>query len=371
MEVCSAKENAKVAGEKKKLFRRRKYVCSDTKCGCVCACVTITAILIMIMILSSWAQTFSAKKFTNVEYEANGIKLHAYLAKPASPKNNTPAVIIFHTWSGISEVATYFADRLAEEGYYAIAPDLFRGVASKSNNIIANILMVLFTPQGNIDQDAEAAWEYVKSLPNVDKDRIASGPGFCFGGSQSLIFASRHSVAATVTCYGTYITELDEPGSKAWGKLKSGGPVLGIYGQEDTRPKPDEAKQFAAALKVNKIDHNVTIYEGVGHGFITPESYKDSNHEHHQTTKTAWNQIEGFLRRAFDKSNGVSRRSLSARENTEAKPYKVPLDVSLYHRFSCALKCSQDYFTHTGHWNAENLEPHASVQNVDFDKKQV
>ena len=62
----------------------------------------------MILILSSWAQTFSAKKFTNIEYEANGIKLHAYLAKPASPKNNTPAVIIFHTWQGISEVATLF-----------------------------------------------------------------------------------------------------------------------------------------------------------------------------------------------------------------------------------------------------------------------
>ena len=73
-------------------------------------------------------------------------------------------------------------------------------------------------------------------------------------------------------------------------------------------------------------------------------------------------------RRAFEKSSGVSRRSLSARENAEAKPYRVPLRVSLYHRFSCALKCSQDYFTHTGHWNTEKLESHASVQNIDSDK---
>ena len=362
----SAPKNAKVAGEKKGFFRRRKYVCSDTKCGCACACLTISLILVLILILSSWAQTFSAKKFTNVEYEANGIKLHAYLAKPASPKNNTPAVIIFHTWQGMAEVVTFFADRLAQQGYYAIAPDLFRGVASESNNFLANILMVLFTPQANMNNDAEAAWEYVTSISNVDKNRIASGPGFCFGGSQSLIFASRHSVAATVTCYGTYISELDDPGSEAWGKLKSGGPVLGIYGEEDTRPKPDEAKQFAAALTANKIDHNVTIYEGVGHGFITPESYKDTKHNHHKTTKTAWNQIEGFLRSAFAKSSGGSRRALSIRDDGEVKPYEVPLHVSLYHRFACALKCSQDYFTHTGHWDDRKiLESQASVQNVE------
>ena len=81
--------------------------------------------------------------------------------------------------------------------------------------------------------------------------------------------------------------------------------MLGIYGQEDTRPKPDEAKQFAAALKVNKIDHNVTIYEGVGHGFITPESYKDKPRSP-PNNKNGMESNRGLLRRAFEKSNGVA-----------------------------------------------------------------
>ena len=183
-------------------------------------------------------------KFTNVKYDVDGTTLHAYLATPANPTKNTPAAILFHAWNGMSEEVTYFADRLAEEGYYAIAPDLFRNTATTGTNILWNILTVLTVSETRMDADSDAAFKYLKSIQDVDETRISSGPGFCFGGSQSLKFAARHKLAATVTCYGTYIRELQDADAAAWGKLKEGGgPILGIYGMDDTSPSPEQAKK--------------------------------------------------------------------------------------------------------------------------------
>lgn len=174
-----------------------------------------------------------------------------------------------------------------------------------------------------------------------------------------MIFSSRHLVAATVTCYGTYIKELADPDSEAWGKLldQSAGPVLGIYGEEDSSPSPDDARKFSAALKENGLAHNVTIYPSVGHGFITPEAHKDSEAKDHDTTVDAWQEIETFLAGALDNNSMAERRRFSGGDKiplavNEAKaPHVVPFLMGLRHRLECAVKCASDHFTHTGHWH--------------------
>lgn len=366
MEVSVEKEPKK--DQKLPFFRKRKYYCCDTKLGCCCCCVSTPFILLFVFlllaILSAWGQTFPATKFTNIKYEVDGVELHAYLATPKSPTNSTPAVVVFHAWNGMSEEATYFADRLAEDGYYAIAPDLFRGVAAEGTNIVWNILTVLTTSQNRMDNDSDAALSYLKGLTNVDDSRISSGPGFCFGGSQSLVFASRHKMAATVTCYGTYIKELHDADSSAWGKLKEGGPVQGIYGEQDTSPGPDDAKKFGEALQKNGMNYNISMYSDVGHGFITPEAHReDSEDPTHKQAVLAWNEIEQFLSRAF--ANVNRKRELMNRKNEDAialfeeessPPHIVPFHVSLQHRFECAYKCAKDHFTHTGHWHKQLLK---------------
>merc|ERR1719353_395645 len=90
------------------------------------------------------------------------------------------------------------------EDIAVLVPDLFRGVASPGDNVVFNIYHNLFS--GNVDQkqmdaDAEAALAWVKAKPEVDANVVFSGPGFCFGGSQSLLFAMRHEVSATITLY--------------------------------------------------------------------------------------------------------------------------------------------------------------------------
>ena len=361
MEVDDASTTPKNAS----FFRKRKYLCCDTKCGCCCCCsATTPLVLIVLFILIAWGQTFPVTKFTNIEYEVNGVTLHAYLATPESPKKGAPAAILFHAWNGVSEDVTFFADELAKQGYYSIAPDLYRGTASKNDNIVWNILATLTTSQNRMDDDSDAALAHLQSIANVDPNKISSGPGFCAGGTQSLIFASRHAVAATVTCYGSYVKELaKDADSSAWGKLKEGGPVLGIFGEDDTRPSPKDANDFGDALVKNKMMHNITIYKGVSHGFIKAKTFQDSAETGHQTNVNAWGQIEQFLAAAFQKIATTPQRALNGNANdgnvppslavVATAPHIVPFRVSLYHRFACAFKCASDHWTKKGHWVQE------------------
>ena len=112
-----------------------------------------------------------------------------------------------------------------------------------------------------MNADADAALGYLQSRDDVNASHVVSGPGFCFGGAQSIIFATRHPTAATVTCYGSNIRNFANADSSNWGYLGS-SPVLGIYGELDTRPAPAEAEAFGAALEKRGAAVNVSIYDG-------------------------------------------------------------------------------------------------------------
>ena len=87
----------------------------------------ITGLVIGIAIGAAAGQTFSAGKFSNLIIEGeNKQKIHTYVAEPQGfneqQKRLTkyPVAILFHAWNGLSEDITYFADKLAAHGYYAI-----------------------------------------------------------------------------------------------------------------------------------------------------------------------------------------------------------------------------------------------------------
>lgn len=246
---------------------KRRYGFCDTKCCCCCGVCGLVALLAVVALAAFIGATFGAvwpaTDFTNTEYPGpDGTTLHAYVAAPTlAAGQNAPAAIVFHAWNGMSEEPVYFADRLAEAGYFAIAPDLFRNVASDEGNILRNIVNVINADQEQMNADADAALGYLQSRDDVNASHVVSGPGFCFGGAQSIIFATRHPTAATVTCYGSNIRNFANADSSNWGYLGS-SPVLGIYGELDTRPAPAEAEAFGAALEKRGAAVNVSIYDG-------------------------------------------------------------------------------------------------------------
>lgn len=127
-----------------------------------------------------------------------------------------------------------------------------------------------------MDEDLDAAIEYLLNLGYVDETRIFSGPGFCFGGDQALELSKRRAFVGTVTLYGPSIADLQDPTSDNWGLLGvDGTPILGIYGEQDVIPSAEQAKGFQQAMEDRGMTHTVTIYEGVSHGFVNPQTHQN------------------------------------------------------------------------------------------------
>jgi carboxymethylenebutenolidase len=115
--------------------------------------------------------------------------------------------------------------------------------------------------------------------------------GFCFGGTQAMQLGIRNPhLAANVIFYGSgLVTDPNQLGS-----LGANGPVLGIFGEQDSSIPLDKVYGFEQALQDLGILYRVSIYPGVGHAFVTPESLSVPG-----AAQDAWNEMLGFLDEAL------------------------------------------------------------------------
>jgi carboxymethylenebutenolidase len=195
-----------------------------------------------------------------------------------------PAVVMVHEWWGLNRDTTLLADALAKKGYVVLAADAFRGSVAKTADEARK--QVTSTPREEIAADLDAALDFVRSLPQVDAERVAS-LGFCFGGTQSMWMGTRNpELAAVVIFYGG--GPIQEAGQL--GSMKAAGPVLGIYGEEDRGIPVEQVRTFEKALDSKGVENTITIYPGVGHAFVKSNSYQNG-----AQAEQAWNQMVEFL----------------------------------------------------------------------------
>ena len=221
--------------------------------------------------------------FANVTYSSqDGLTLLGYLARPEGD-GPFPAVLMLHEWWGLNEGITELADALAEQGYIVFVPDAYRG--RLATQIPLALYLRLSTPDAKIHADLDAGLDYLRGLADVDPARVAT-VGFCFGGEQSLQMSLRRpdDLAATVMLYGSLVTE-----AARLGPLRD-QPFLGIFGATDAQIPVSEVRAFEAALNSLNAPATITIYEGVGHAFVTERNYNQPG-----AAGEAWQQISDFL----------------------------------------------------------------------------
>lgn len=215
----------------------------------------------------------------------NGPEIRAYVARPNAPGPH-PAVIMIHEFWGLKPEIIGKADALAQEGYVVVAPDLFRGITTSW--IPRAIFNVISNPSAQVDGDLDAAFQWLASQPDVQADRIAV-MGFCFGGGTAIRYAVAHpNVAATVVFYGTPVTDPE--------RLKNlRGPVLGIFGGADASIPLSTVNAFQAGLKTAGVQHQISVYEGQPHAFVTDiEAIRQGGAQ-----GRAWEEFVRFLDQAL------------------------------------------------------------------------
>jgi carboxymethylenebutenolidase len=238
-----------------------------------------------IVALASTAWAVSVRTET-ITFRSGDETLSAYLAVPDSGGPH-PAVVLIHEWWGLNDWVKEQAQKFAQEGYMALAVDLYRGKVAYDPNLAYELSRGL--PQDQATRDLRAAFDYLASRPDVRHDKIGS-VGWCMGGGFSLLLAVHEpKLGACVVNYGSMPTGKDEI-------QRIQAPVLGNFGAEDRGIPPSVVEAFEGAMKAAQKSIDVKIYDGAGHAFENPNNklgYREA------AANDAWARTLAFLNRTL------------------------------------------------------------------------
>jgi carboxymethylenebutenolidase len=195
-----------------------------------------------------------------------------YEARPASGSNHPIVLVMSEIW-GVHEWVKDCTRRFAKQGYYALAPELFQreGGVGQLTDIQAILKIVLAVPRKQVLGDVQAAGEFAKTRPGVRADRIGV-TGWCWGGSTVYQVAGTNpDIKAAVAWYGPPARPYPDSPNPVTGFDMAKNitmPFLGLYGEEDKGPSPDDAKKLIEMVKQVNKNAEIMIYPGAGHGFF-------------------------------------------------------------------------------------------------------
>lgn len=241
----------------------------------------IKAAYVLWILLCSVTLSFAADGKT-VSYKSGDETVQALLYTPVG-KGPFPGIIVIHEWWGLNDWVKDQASKLADQGYAALAIDLYRGKVATTPDMAHEIMRGV--PEDRAKRDLHAAFEFLQSQPTVKKDRIGA-IGWCMGGGYSLDVALQEpTLAADVINYGHLATD-----PEALKKISA--PILGLFGGQDRGITPDDVHKFETAMKQAGKKIDVRIYDDAGHGFENP-----SNKDGYRAADAAdtWKRTVEFL----------------------------------------------------------------------------
>ena len=205
----------------------------------------------------------------------------AYLSLPKGIQPPLPALVVIHEWWGLNPHIMHWADRLAAEGYAAVAVDLYGGkVASEPAQAMK--LMKAVDPE-KAKQRLLAAYGFLENDARVKASRRGS-IGWCFGGKWSLELAlAAPDLDAAVVYYGHVTTD-----AKRLAALNA--PLLAVFGNQDESIPPATVDAFEKALNEAGAQARVLRYDAP-HAFANPSSARYVN----DAASDAYGQVRKFL----------------------------------------------------------------------------
>lgn len=222
---------------------------------------------------------------------SQGDTMPAWHARPKVAAGDLPVVIVVQEIFGVHEHIRDLCRRLAQEGYLAIAPELY--FRQGDPNDYADIPTLLTGLVNNVpdaqvlaDLDHVASWA---ARNGGDPHRLMV-TGFCWGGRITWLYAAHNpQLKAAVAWYGKLTGEksLNSPKHPVDIATDLNAPVLGLYGGEDTGIPLESVETMRQALRAANASAEIVVYPEAGHAFNA--DYRPSYHP--ESASDGWQRM--------------------------------------------------------------------------------
>lgn len=211
------------------------------------------------------------------------VQLAGYLARPdGSVTGSLPGVVVIHEIYGLNENIKDIARRFADEGYVALAVDLFAG----RNRTVCMFRFLGGMLLNSLDHvgihDLKAALSFLGDQPDVDKARLGA-IGYCLGGSFAIAWACTDQRLKAIAPYYSF-------NPRPIKAVERSCAVVGSFPEHDfTR---NQGKKLDEALDTYKVEHDIKIYPDAKHSFFND---KGENYNA-DAAKDSWQRVLGFFK---------------------------------------------------------------------------
>ena len=226
-----------------------------------------------------------------VDIKGDSVSVSGYLAIP--PGGTGPGILLMHAWWGLNDFFKSLADRLANEGFVVLAPDLYDGKTTSEIDGAKELITALDSRYMEAIKQEEAALDYLRKHPALSSNRVGA-IGFSMGaGYAAWLAALRREVAAVVLIYGGsdvgfYVSS--EHGPDYANQTEAA--FLGHFAEGDEWEPDEGVRQLEAQLKAAGRDATFHFYSGVGHWFMEsnrPDVYNP------EAADLAWERTVSFF----------------------------------------------------------------------------
>jgi carboxymethylenebutenolidase len=220
----------------------------------------------------------------NVSFPSNGNEAHGYLAVPGS--GSGPGVIVIQEWWGLDDHIAGIADRLAGEGFVALAPDLYGGKVAHDTDEAGKFMSEL--PVDAAARDLGGAVDFLLNHDDVSSQTVGT-IGFCMGGGFVLLLAAQQGekISAAVPFYGVG-PQIPDSFTDIAAKIQ------GHYAEQDAFYPVEEARKQEEQLRRETKADVEFFYYPAGHAFHNDGDALGTYNE--ECAKQAWSRAVEFLK---------------------------------------------------------------------------
>jgi dienelactone hydrolase len=259
-------------------------------------------LLSAVLLFSGITASHAAVQGREVSYSANGITLKGYIAWDDAVKGKRPGILVVHEWWGHNEYARRRARMLAEQGYTALALDMYgNGKQARHPDDAQKFSSEIASNEPLAKARFEAALDVLRQEPTVDAASIGA-VGYCFGGSVALNMARIGEPLKVVLSFhgGLGTTHPARPGM-----VKAR--IASFTGEDDPFIPAKQVAVFREEMDAAGVNYKVVTYPGARHAFTNPEADKYGQEfnlplaYNEVADKDSWSMGLAFLAEAFKK----------------------------------------------------------------------